>query len=777
MKTGKKLSLFVFLFAVMLYSVMASNAVYAAASKYTGGLLDSITLQTGSSVNKPVGTGVTPLTDGNGATSLYVQNPLVWYTFSSPQEIGATIVKADGKSTVEFYDSNQNLLYSYKVVTNDGVESLPTTVKNVSTVVLKLAGPYAYEWNVFTTPTASPLPTVINWIQGGDKTVDLDWNPTGAKYYNVKRSTSSGGPYALLASNVTSTSYTDTSVLNDTTYYYVVTAVNEAGESAPSPEKAIKPAATKYTGGLLDRVVLDTGKTVSNSMATTRILTDNNGATSLYVQNPLIWYTFSSPQEIGATIVKADGKSTVEFYDSNQNLLYSYKVVTNDGVESLPVPVKNVSTVVLKPAGTYAYEWNVFTTPTASPLPTVINWIQGGDKIVDLDWNPTGAKYYNVKRSTSSGGPYALLASKVTGTSYTDTTVVNDTTYYYVVTAVNEAGESTPSPEKAIKPAATKYTGGLLDRTVLDTGKTVPNSMATTRTLTDNNGATSLYIQYPLIWHTFDSPKVIESVIVKADSKAIMEFYDADNNLLFTYTNIKNDTVETLPNPINNVKTVVLKPASTYVYEWNVFGKAVEPPVAAPLNLTAAGGDKKVTLAWNSVNNATSYNVKRSTTAGGPYVTVGSVTGATYTYTDTNVVNGTTYYYVVTAVAPAGESAPSNEASATPKAGDVVIPPVEESGDSAILVITLNNGTEKEYDLSMNEVNAFIAWYEGRAAGKGPVMFAIDKHENNKGPFKNRKDYILYDKIITFEVNAYDNGKSGNGGTTPPVNPEDPSNY
>ncbi|GJM70192.1 hypothetical protein HMSSN036_24080 [Paenibacillus macerans] len=55
----------------------------------------------------------------------------------------------------------------------------------------------------------------------------------------------------------------------------------------------------------------------------------------------------------------------------------------------------------------------------------------------------------------------------------------------------------------------------------------------------------------------------------------------------------------------------------------------------------------------------------------------------------------------------------------------------------------------------MTEVNAFINWYEERANGSGTAMFAIDKHDNNKGPFVNRKDYVFFDKIITFEVNAY----------------------
>jgi hypothetical protein len=74
----------------------------------------------------------------------------------------------------------------------------------------------------------------------------------------------------------------------------------------------------------------------------------------------------------------------------------------------------------------------------------------------------------------------------------------------------------------------------------------------------------------------------------------------------------------------------------------------------------------------------------------------------------------------------------------------------------AILNVTLDTGLEKEFDLSMNEVNSFISWYESKAAGTGTASYAIDKHDNNKGPFKSRKDYVIFDKILTFEVNEYE---------------------
>ncbi|MBA3569685.1 MAG: fibronectin type III domain-containing protein, partial [Pyrinomonadaceae bacterium] len=63
--------------------------------------------------------------------------------------------------------------------------------------------------------------------------VSLSWaSSAGATSYNIKRATTSGGPYATIATGITATSYTDTGLTNGTTYFYVVSAVNANGESA-----------------------------------------------------------------------------------------------------------------------------------------------------------------------------------------------------------------------------------------------------------------------------------------------------------------------------------------------------------------------------------------------------------------------------------------------------------------------------------------------------------------------------------------------------------------
>jgi subtilisin family serine protease len=89
-----------------------------------------------------------------------------------------------------------------------------------------------------------PLPEVPTGLiaSPGNAQVTLTWTEsTGATSYNVKRSTVIFGPYTSTGTSTT-VSYTDSTALNGTTYYYVVSAVNEGGESANStPVSATTP--------------------------------------------------------------------------------------------------------------------------------------------------------------------------------------------------------------------------------------------------------------------------------------------------------------------------------------------------------------------------------------------------------------------------------------------------------------------------------------------------------------------------------------------------------
>jgi acid phosphatase type 7 len=105
---------------------------------------------------------------------------------------------------------------------------------------------------------------------------------------------------------------------------------------------------------------------------------------------------------------------------------------------------------------------------------------------------------------------------------------------------------------------------------------------------------------------------------------------------------------------------------------FTIFKGNVVPGV--PTGLAAGAGDARVDLSWNITSGAASYNVKRSTIAGGPYVTIAPGVTATG-YADTSAANGTTYFYVVSAVNATGESGNSSEVSATPQTVGPPAPP------------------------------------------------------------------------------------------------------
>jgi N-acetylneuraminic acid mutarotase len=210
-----------------------------------------------------------------------------------------------------------------------------------------------------------------------------------------------------------------------------------------------------------------------------------------------------------------------------------------------------------------------------------------------------------------------------------------------------------------------------------------------------------------------------------------------------------------LPKPYSSESTIEIS-GKIYIMDNNsmevytISGNSTTPgDTENPSKLIAVGGDTKVDLTWPKIKDATSYTIKRSTSAGGPYTPIASgITGTTYT--DTGVTNGSTYYYMVTVIKDGSEIWNSNEASATPIAATNPVP----TGKQALLVITMQNGERKEYDLTMEKINDFLTWYNN-APVTSPT-YVIEKNYN-KASFTSRKDYISYSQISSVEVNEYGN--------------------
>jgi hypothetical protein len=149
-------------------------------------------------------------------------------------------------------------------------------------------------------------------------------------------------------------------------------------------------------------------------------------------------------------------------------------------------------------------------------------------------------------------------------------------------------------------------------------------------------------------------------------------------------------------------------PASTEVSAMPQ-GSPAPPQVSvptAPNALTATPGDGQVSLSWDPVSNATSYNIYWADAAG-VNTSGGSKIGSLSTspYAHTSLTNGMHYYYIVTAVNSAGESPASTEVSAMPlPAGAIAIPltPNAATGGS----LTYDTATTLTFNFDGQEVTS-----------------------------------------------------------------------
>jgi fibronectin type 3 domain-containing protein len=119
-----------------------------------------------------------------------------------------------------------------------------TTYYYVVSAVNAAVGEGADSAQASATPLAPPAAPTGLVASGSNGFVSLAWNTViNAASYTVKRSVTSGSGYTAVGSAVATTSYTDNSVSNGTTYYYVITAANTSGTSAASAEASARPSA------------------------------------------------------------------------------------------------------------------------------------------------------------------------------------------------------------------------------------------------------------------------------------------------------------------------------------------------------------------------------------------------------------------------------------------------------------------------------------------------------------------------------------------------------
>jgi beta-glucanase (GH16 family) len=397
-----------------------------------------------------------------------------------------------------------------------------------------------------------------------------------------------------------------------------------------------------------------------------------------------------------------------------------------------------------------------YVTTSVPDVPTGLSATAGGTQVV-LSWSPSnGATNYNVKFSTTNGGPYLTIAGTA-ATSYTNTGLANGTPYYYVVSAVNPFGESSnsvqvsatttvPSANLALnKPVAVSS----VENTGLGGANAVDGNTTTTRW-------SSAFSDPQWIYVDLQATVNINRVRIYWENACATSYQIQVSSNAVDWTPIYSTTtgtggVQDLTGLSGTGRYVrmygtVRKTIYGYsLYEFEVYGT-----ITVPTGLSATAGNQQVSLSWNVVPGATSYNVKSSTTNGGPYLTLASPTTAGYT--NTGLVNGTIYYYVVSQVNPVAESSNSIQVSAMPNTPANHPPVLAAIADQTILagrtLLVTNSATDADVPQQTLTFNLLTA----------PTNAAIN---TNSGVFSWRPTIAQSPSTQTIAVVVSDSGTPG----------------
>ena len=507
--------------------------------------------------------------------------------------------------------------------------------------------------------TAAPATPTGLAALGGENSVGLSWNAVpGAVSYHVKRASSSGGLFMTVANVSTDTTYTDYGQADGVGVYYVVSAVNDFGESADSAAVTATPnAPPAAVTGLAATAGTNQVSLIWNAVP---------GATS---------YTVRRGTQYGVTgTVLASGITSTSYIDATavSGTTYIYAVTALiGGSEGEPLMVDATAPGLTSPWLTQDIG-NPSATGAGYSTDGVAFTVKGSGADI---WGTADAFRY-VYRTVTGDADLIARAKDMTNTGawakagvmIRDTTDANSAYALMMVTPGN--GVSFQERTSAGASASVVATTG---------GPIAPYWVRITRTgntitaYSSSTGAANSWTQLGAAQTVAFNASCEIGLAVCSWSDGTLCTADFDNVLL------------------NGA------------------------PPSAPTALTATAGNAAVALSWTAPANAASYNVKRSTTSGGTYATVaGGVTGTAYT--DPNAVNGTTYYYVVSGVNSGGEGANSNQASATPIApgGPVAIYPLEGNVNDA--TGNSNNGTANVVSYLSGIVGAQGASFNGTSS-------------------------------------------------------------
>jgi titin len=559
-------------------------------------------------------------------------------------------------STTTYTDTSasDNTEYYYRVraYNYDGVYSEYSNEAGATTPTLPLNAP--------SNLTATSLPSCE---------IKLTWSDNSSETgFFIERKTGASGTYSYLTSvGVNVTTYTDFSVSDNTVYYYRVRAYKGDAYSSYSNEAG----------------------------ATTPIMAfqapSNLTATALSSSQIRLTWTDNSAEEKRFYIERKEGASGTYYY-----LTYVYANTTTYTDYNLPPNTEYYYRVRAYGDGGYSPYSNgagAATLPLNAPsnlTATVLSYSQ-----IKLTWtdNSSDEQYFHIERKTGASGTYSYLTDVyANATTYTDTSALHNTEYYYRVRAYNGGGYSAYSNE------ADATTPLLILDAPSDLTATALSSCQINLTWTDNSSDEQYFI--------------IERKTGASGTYSTIANYLGANTTTYTDYSLAHNM--------------------EYYYRVRAYGAGAYSPYSndadattltlkAPSTLTATAlSSSQVKLTWADNSSDEQYFIiERKTGASGTYSTIADYVNAnTRTYTDTSASQNTEYYYRVRAYNGCGYSASSNEAGAT-------TPPLTLNAPSNLTASPLSYSQIKLTwtDNSSNETRFYIERKTGASGTYSQVTY------------------------------------------------------
>jgi len=579
--------------------------------------------------------------------------------------------------------------------------------------------------------TTAPLaPAGVTATASSSSVIGLSWTavtpPANCTIssYSVYGSTTSGFTPSsgnLIASGVAGTSYSNTGLAASTTYYYAVEAVDTDSSSAPSAQaSATTQAQQSYvgyvsinagggavsnsgggdnpfvadedysTGGTLDTVTaaITIPASVAASAAPAAVYQSARQGTVTYtIPNLVAGTNYIVRLHFAELYFSAAGSRRFDVAINGTPVLTDFDIFATAGgqytavVKQFTEAANNSGQIVIAFTDGAANQpmFNGIEVLDATPCstlptaPTGLTATAAYPSVVNLNWSAVAPpadcaiSSYNVYGGTTAN-PTALIGSKLTTTTFSNTGLTGSTTYYYTVEAVDAEGNSVPSAQATATTPA-------------------PVVIAPATSLTAVGSSPQ---QIDLRWVPSTAPAANTAPVNYAIYRSTTQgFTPSAANLMGTTLGITNYVDNNYPATLTPPTGPGVQPGTTYYYQ--VIASTLSgiseaatasatslpetPSAAAPAALTGltamAEDANEIDLIWNSTNSGwgtavTTYNVYRSTkpnfTPSGSNL-IGNV--KTNWYQDVLVSASTQYYYQVTANNRLGGSPSSPTVTAT----------------------------------------------------------------------------------------------------------------